>query len=102
MVSVGGSGGSLASGSGGGGGGGGELEDARFQPITSSAVRSAGVTGSTTPGWEKARNASLPALEAQSPRSPPATLLKLSRLVVPPSIEKYPGCAPDMSRTPAA
>src|SRR5216684_532331 len=102
MVSAGASGDSFASGFGGGGGGGGGLEDARFHPMTSSSVRSVGVTGSTTPDLAKARNASLPALEAQSAKSPPALLLKLSRFVEPPLMEKYPGCAPDMSRTPAA
>src|ERR1700736_4700586 len=104
MVSVGASGDSLASGlgGGGGGGGGGEPDAATFQPMTSSTVSSVGVTGSTTRDLAKARNASLPALEAQSARSPPGLLLKPSRLVVPPLIEKYPGCAPDMSRTPAA
>src|SRR6476469_262548 len=72
-----------------------------FQPMASSVVRSAGVTASTAPDAAKASRASLATEEAQSPASPPATVLKLSRLVTPPLTEKYPGVEAEKSRTPA-
>src|SRR5262249_35295232 len=58
------------------------------QPRISMARRSAAVTAFTTPALLKARNESFPALAAQSPKSPPGVVLKLSRLVLPPSREK--------------
>src|SRR5690242_7710643 len=58
------------------------------QPSTFISVRSFAVMGFTTPELENARNALLPTLPAQSPKSPPGLVLKLPRLVVPPSGEK--------------
>ena len=46
------------------------------------------LTKFTTPEELKARNESFPALAAQSPKSPFVAVLKLSRFVAPPSIEK--------------
>src|SRR6266550_54513 len=60
------------------------------QPSTSMSLISAEVTAFTSPELPKARNESCPALEAQSPKSPPEFVLKLSRLVAPLSGEKYP------------
>jgi hypothetical protein len=74
----------------------------RSQPRISMARRSGAVTAFTTPALLKARNESFPALAAQSPKSPPGLVLKLSRLVLPPSREKYPGVVPTKSRTPGA
>src|ERR1700745_1168768 len=48
---------------------------ARFHPITSIAVTSDVVNGDTTPGVPKAAPASLTALLAQSPKSPPLLVL---------------------------
>src|SRR5258705_214237 len=54
-----------------------------FQPITSISLISVGVNAFTTPELLNARAASLPALAAQSPKSPLGFVLKLSRFVVP-------------------
>ena len=62
--------------------------EARFQPIASSEVRSAFETALTTPDERNASNASLVTDEAQSPASPPETVLNAARLVLPPSTEK--------------
>src|SRR6516165_8917503 len=67
---------------------------AGFQPNRFISVRSLAETPLTTPGLENAKNESLPALPAQSPKSPPALVLKLLRLVTPPFGEKYPGVVP--------
>src|SRR5689334_7907612 len=61
---------------------------ARSQPIASTTLRSLAVTALTTPELENASNESLATDEAQSPVSPPATVLNAPRLVVPPSAEK--------------
>src|SRR4029077_17481519 len=58
------------------------------QPSRFISARSFAVTGSTTPELENARNELLPTLAAQSPKSPLGLVLKLQRLVVPPSGEK--------------
>src|SRR5690348_11704711 len=71
-------------------------------PSRFNSVRSFAVIGFTTPEFEKARNALLPTLEAQSPKSPLGLVLKLPRLVVPPFAEKYPAVVPEKSRTPGA
>ena len=73
---------------------------AEFQPMASSSVRSADVNAPTTPDDENASNASLVTDEAQSPASPPETVLKAPRLVVPPLTEKYPAVEAEKSRTP--
>src|SRR5258706_13706650 len=72
------------------------------QPSTSISLISVGVNDSTTPGLPKASTASLPALAAQSPKSPLGFVFQLSRFVVPLSTEKYPGCVPVNVRTPGA
>ena len=56
------------------------------QPIAAMLVISVEVSLFICPGGLKARKAS--ALSAQSPMSPPASVFQLSRLVVPPSVEK--------------
>src|SRR5258705_468297 len=63
-----------------------------FQPSTSISLISVGVNEATTPGLPKASAASLPALAAQSPKSPLGFVLKLFRFVVPLLAEKYPVC----------
>src|ERR1700752_1522184 len=78
------------------------LERAGSQPSTFISVRSFAVTGFTTPEFENARNELLPTLPAQSPKSPLGLVLKLPRLVVPPSGEKERAVVPEKSRTPAA
>ena len=56
--------------------------------MVSNAIRSGVVKAFTTPELEKALPASLPALDAQSPASPPEAVLKALREVVPLSAEK--------------
>src|SRR5690349_15781572 len=58
------------------------------QPSTSMVDMSAPETALSTPELLNARNESLPAEAAQSPKSPPGLVLKLSRLVAPLSTEK--------------
>src|SRR6266550_3490035 len=72
------------------------------QPSTSISLISVGVNEATTPGLPKASAASLPALAAQSPKSPLGFVFQLSRFVVPLLTEKYPGCVPVNVRTPGA
>src|ERR1017187_619189 len=76
--------------------------EARFQPRTFITVRSAEVNEFNTPLPVKANAESFPALPAQSPKSPPGLVLKLSRFVWPPLTEKYPGVVPEKVRTPGA
>src|SRR5258706_12262664 len=72
------------------------------QPSTSISLISVGVNAFTTPELLNARAASLPALAAQSPKSPLGFVFQLSRFVVPLSTEKYPVCVPEKVRTPGA
>src|ERR1039457_3136299 len=76
--------------------------EAAFQPRTFITVRSVAVNGFNTPLPVKANAESFPALPAQSPKSPPRLLLKLSRFVGPRLMEKYPGVQPEKVRTPGA
>src|ERR1700704_1433710 len=69
-------------------------------PSTFITRRSVCETAFTTPELLKARKESWPALDAQSPKSPPELVLKLSRLLAPPLSEKYPGVVPTKSRAP--
>src|SRR5260221_5064854 len=72
------------------------------QPSTSIRLISVGVNAFTTPGLLNAKTESLPALAAQSPKSPLGFVLELSRFLVPLSTEKYPVCVPEKVRTPGA
>src|ERR1041384_8472504 len=58
------------------------------QPIADIRVRSVGVIVLIWPDGLKARNASAPALPAQSPISPVDCVFQLSRFVAPPFVEK--------------
>src|ERR1700677_945655 len=93
---------------GGGGGGGGEgppdpapLPAAGVQPSASLSVRSFAVIALSTLEFEYASNELAPTDEAQSPESPPATVLNAPRLVTPPFGEKYPAVEAERSRAPA-
>jgi hypothetical protein len=88
---AGGGGGGERTGGGGGGGGGltrGVTRPPVVQPSAAINVRSVVVNTLIWPAGLKARKASAPALAAQSLRSPVGFVLKLSRFVAPPLIEK--------------
>jgi hypothetical protein len=101
-----GGGGEMVGGGGGeAGGGGGEIGGAEFdvvvQPSAAINVRSTVLNPLIWPAGLKARKASTPALDAQSPMSPLGCVLKLSRFVTPLSVEKYAGAPVPVWRNPA-